>query len=100
MIREIKKEYPAYASLVDELRDDGDDEEALESEEWMVAIDRGGLVYPSEEFFQTLCAAEYSIRVHFKKIEKCTVELDLKEDMCNDIELQFYWNLASADIGD
>ena len=39
-----------------------------ESEEWMCAINRGGLICINDSFYYTLCAIEYSTWYHFNII--------------------------------
>ena len=86
---------------VEDLVDVNDDGELAENEEWMGAIDRGGLIRVTTEMYQTLCAIEYVIRtfLHGDSIPACNNDV-IMEAAVEDTDVQFHWNLASLQMNE
>ena len=88
-------------TAIDDLVDRDEDGEPEENEEWMGAIDRGGLVWISSNLYQTICASEYVIRTHLHNdtipIGKIKSEV-IVEAIINDADVQFFWSLASTQM--
>ena len=67
IVRSIHKDCTVKETLLglDDLHNSDDNMEPSESEEWMCAIDRGGLIRINDSFYYTLYAIEYSTRCQF-----------------------------------
>ena len=62
IVRSIHKDCTVKKILLglDDLHNSDDNMEPSESEEWMCAINRGGLIRINDSFYYTLCAIECS----------------------------------------
>lgn len=69
--------------LIKEARD-------TDSEDWVLALDRGGLIHITESFCQLLCSMEYTIRQH-SEFDKDAI----LDDILNNSDVLFNWCLAS-----
>lgn len=84
----------AVEDLVD--REDGEPEE---NEEWIGAIDRGGLVRITSNLYQTICSMEYVIRTHLRNDTVPIINSEvIVEAIVNDADVQFFWDLASTQM--
>ena len=73
-------------------------DEMEESEEWIVKIDRGGLVHVTNSMFQTVISAEYVIRQHLSATDGSFDKDVLLIDIVNDSDVLFHWCLATSDV--
>ena len=103
LVRQLREDCHGDLDLktIGDLVDTAEDGEPDENEEWMGAIDRGGLVWISSNLYQTICASEYVIRTHLRNdtipIGKIKSEV-IVEAIINDADVQFFWNLASTQM--
>ena len=81
-----------------ELNDVDPDELSEESNDWMRAVDRGGLKHVTNMTFAMLASAEVELRKHIHEHTANELNLTVAKEkiLCND-DVQFYWEMVSVD---
>lgn len=74
------------------------DPENNPSEEWVCAVDRGGLIHITDSFCDTLCSAELTIRTELNASNNTFDQGRLHEAVLDNSDVLFNWCLASVDI--
>ena len=69
-----------------------------ESNDWMRAVDRGGLKHATNMTFAMLASAEAELRKHIHEHTANELNLTVAKEkiLCND-DVQFYWEMVSVD---
>lgn len=99
VVRKLRKICSGDMEIAIEDLVNADDSEPEENEEWMGAIDRGGLIRVTTNMYQTLCAIEYVIRTYLRGDTVSTSGSEvIVEAITNDADVQFHWNLASVQM--
>ena len=71
-------------------------------EEWLNAIDRGGLWHIRENTYSLFCALEVQIQTQLKSLSRIRVTSSRKSTMIKEVvqsdDIQFYWIICKADF--
>lgn len=77
-----------------------DDCEPSETEEWLAAIDRGGLTWITDGAFQLFSAIEYSIRRHLRasaiREMNDSFKATITHKIISDSDVKFHWCMVSS----
>lgn len=88
--------------IVDLSGDESDEREG--TEQWLNAIDRGGLWHVNDDTFTVFCIVEEEARQHFKKenadcIHAGSKQILIERILCNE-ELLFFWSMLASRVDD
>ena len=90
--------------ILSELKDQGATASEGQAQEWINAIDRGGLTRITSETFQLFYAIEMCIRRHLSTDNPAIMQGNIKEELrdstLKDGDVHFHWCLAGQIEGD
>ena len=73
-----------------------------DSEEWVNAVDRGGLVHVSSDTFMLFHSLEMELRQHFSKEKMVGMDdcfrAEVKQSIVEDVDMQFYMGRVAEDL--
>ena len=78
------------------LGDNDEDDDERESEEWMRAIDRGGLIFVSDKLYMMFQTMELELRKHLKLENDVNIKDNVMKELMNNDDVLFYWSLVSV----
>lgn len=101
MVKRLKKKCTGDLIIaIEDLIESNEDGEPAENEEWIGAINRGGLVRITDDTYHTLCAIEYVLRSCFNGDTITNNSADIMETVISDADVQFHWNLVASQMDD
>ena len=100
MVKELKEDLKGdLKAALEDLVERDENREPEENEEWIGAVDRGGLVWITSNLYQTICSMEYVIRTHLHNDTIPIINSEvIVEAIMNDADVQFFWDLASTQM--
>lgn len=78
--------------------DNDEDSDERESEEWVRAIDRGGLILVSDELYMMFQSMELELRKHLKLGNDVNIKDNAMKELMDNEDVLFYWSLVSVDF--